>query len=108
MSSRVAKQAVLLLLGISACSFPWRAAYAAEGPVAWWSFEAVNDGAIIDRAAQYDDRVEGNAKLIGGPVGKALLFDGFTAVIDRPAADAPECGRCRRRSPAQPRPAGCR
>ena len=61
----------------------------AEGPVAWWTFDSTADGVVADRAAERDDRVEGNYKLIRGPVREALLFDGFTAVIDRPAADAP-------------------
>lgn len=62
----------------------------AEAPVAWWSFDAAVDGATLDRAANREDLVEGNYKLIGGPVNQALLFDGFTAVIDRSAADAPK------------------
>jgi hypothetical protein len=62
---------------------------AAEGPVAWWTFDSAVEGLVTDRAAKRDDRVEGNHKLIGGVVGGALLFDGFTTVIDRPAADAP-------------------
>lgn len=63
---------------------------AAEGPAAWWPFDSVEEGLVTDRASDRNDRVEGNIKLIGGPVGKALLFDGFTAVIDRPAADTPK------------------
>ena len=61
----------------------------AEGPVAWWSFDSVTENVVTDRATDRRDSVEGNHRLIGGAVGKALLFDGFTTVIDRPAADAP-------------------
>jgi hypothetical protein len=57
--------------------------------VAWWSFDSALEGVVADRAAEREDRVEGNYTLMGGAVGKALLFDGFTTVIDRPAAAAP-------------------
>ena len=49
-------------------------------------------GVVTDRAAGREDRVEGNHKSIRGAVGNALLFDGFTAVIDRPAAAARDPG----------------
>jgi len=58
-------------------------------PVAWWTFDSAGDGTVIDGAADRDDCVEGNFKLLRGAVGNALLFDGFTTVIDRRAADAP-------------------
>jgi len=65
------------------------AAAPAPGPLAWWTFDSAEEGLVFDRAADRKDRVEGNYKLIGGPVGKALLLDGFTTAIDRPAATAP-------------------
>ncbi len=61
----------------------------AEGPVAWCTFDSAAGSVVADRAADRDDRVEGNYTLTRGAVGNALLFDGFTTVIDRPAADAP-------------------
>jgi hypothetical protein len=61
----------------------------AQEPVAWWPFDSIDQGAVIDRASGREDRVEGSAGPIRGAVGQALLFDGFTAVIDRPAAAAP-------------------
>lgn len=61
----------------------------AGGPVAWWTFDSVEGGVVADRAARQNDRVGGNHTLARGAVGSALLFDGFTTVIDRPAADAP-------------------
>ena len=61
----------------------------ADSPLAWWPFDAVTEGVVADHAANRDDRVEGNCTLTRGAVGSALLFDGFTTVIDRPAADAP-------------------
>jgi hypothetical protein len=62
---------------------------AAEGPVAWWAFDSAEESVVVDRGADRNDRVEGNFKIIGGPVGSSLLFDGFTTVIERPAAAAP-------------------
>jgi len=61
----------------------------AQGPIAWWSFDSAEGSVVADRAAGREDRVEGNHSLTRGAVGSALLFDGFTTVIDRPAADAP-------------------
>ena len=61
----------------------------AEGPVAWWTFDSATESVVADRAADREDRVEGNYTLTRGAVGNALLFDGFTTVVDRPAADAP-------------------
>jgi len=61
----------------------------AEGPLAWWSFDSAVEGVVTDGAADREDRVEGNHKIIRGAVGDALLFDGFTTVIDRAAADVP-------------------
>jgi len=65
---------------------------AAEGPVAWWTFDSAAENAVTDRAAGRQDRVEGNYKLIPGAVENALLLDGFTTVLERPAAEAPRLG----------------
>jgi hypothetical protein len=65
------------------------AAAPAPGPVAWWTFDSAEEDLVFDRAGDQKDRVEGNYKFIDGPVGKALLLDGFTSAIDRPAATAP-------------------
>ena len=67
-------------------------AVAAQEPVAWWSFDEVEDGVAIDRAAGRKDHVEGNHSVMPGAAGGALLFDGFTTVLDRAAADAPTLG----------------
>ena len=58
---------------------------AAEGPVAWWTFDSAAEDVVADRAADRDDRLEGNYTLMRGAVGNALLFDSFTTVLDRPA-----------------------
>ena len=65
---------------------------AAQGPVAWWPFDSLEGDAVVDRAAGREDHLEGNGKLIRGAVGNALLFDGFTTVLDRGAAEVPPLG----------------
>ncbi|MDY7109273.1 MAG: FAD-dependent oxidoreductase [Planctomycetota bacterium] len=62
---------------------------AGRDPVARWAFDSVEEGMVTDRAVGRDDRIEGNYTLTRGAVGSALLFDGFTTVIDRPASDVP-------------------
>ena len=89
MSQLVMKQLSNLTLALCIGLILTAGVAVAEGPVAWWTFDSVAEGVVADRAADRDDRVEGNYKLIRGAVGNALLFDGFTTVIDRPAADAP-------------------
>jgi len=64
-------------------------AAATEGPAAWWSFDSVVGGRVADRAAGREDPLVGNHQVIRGAVANAILFDGFTTVVDRPAADAP-------------------
>ncbi|HUG53039.1 MAG TPA: LamG domain-containing protein [Vicinamibacteria bacterium] len=59
-------------------------------PVAWWSLDEVVDEGIGDRASQTTDRLEGHHRLVDGVTGKALVFDGYTTVLRRPAASAPK------------------
>ncbi|TWU28954.1 LamG domain-containing protein [Novipirellula artificiosorum] len=78
-------------VAVSLC-LPWiltTSVVASEDPSAWWSFDSIEKNVVADRSADREDHVEGNHKLIGGAVGKALQFDGFTTVIDRASADAP-------------------
>ena len=89
MTKKLNTLAAVLFVG---CILTAGATGADEGPVAWWPFDSVDDGLVADRAAKRDDPIEGNYKLIRGPIGGALLFDGFTTVIDRPAADVPLLG----------------
>jgi hypothetical protein len=71
------------------CWFLTVTGLAAQEPLAWWTFDSATDGVVTDRAAGRDDRVQGSGTLLGGVAGNALLFDGFTTVIDRPASAAP-------------------
>ncbi len=82
---------VLAVACLGLVSIPIRAV-AAQQPVASWSFDAIEENVVADSAAKRGDAVEGTYKLMRGAVRGALLFDGFTTVIDRPAAEAPRLG----------------
>jgi hypothetical protein len=62
----------------------------AGGPVAWWSLDAVEDGATRDRARGTTDRLEGGSRVAEGVIGGAVVFDGYTTVLRRAAAQAPQ------------------
>jgi len=66
---------------------------AQEKPAASWDFGVVRDGKIRDAAAAIDDPVGGNFRLVPGVKGQALILDGYTTRIVRPAAQAPKLGR---------------
>ena len=59
-------------------------------PVAWWKFDQENSRRVIDQVSNTGDSIEGNFKLVGGVVGRALKFDGFTTVIRRPSEKVPK------------------
>jgi hypothetical protein len=61
----------------------------AEEFLAWWSFDQVQDGRASDRVSRVEDTIGGNFTPTAGVVGNALLFDGFTTEIVRPAASVP-------------------
>jgi hypothetical protein len=61
----------------------------AEELLAWWSFDQVQNGKTTERAAMTEDAIGGNFSPTAGVVGQALLFDGFTTEIIRPAASVP-------------------
>ncbi len=85
-SKQLRIEAAALCLG---AIFTTSAIAAGEGPAAWWSFDSVADSRVADRAAGREDPIAGNCQVIRGVVADAVLFDGFTTVIDRPAAQAP-------------------
>ena len=81
---------LLFALGALSAAWPgisWTAH--AEDFLACWSFDQVKDGRTTERVAGIEDTIGGNFKQTAGVVGKALLFDGFTTEIVRPAASAP-------------------
>jgi hypothetical protein len=58
--------------------------------LAWWEFDRVAEGRVIDSASGIEDVVDGNYKLVPGVSGRGLKFDGFTTVIKRRAEAAPK------------------
>lgn len=61
---------------------------ATEGPVAWWKFDGP---AAVDAVSGVSDGIEGNFKFMPeGVRGGCLRFDGFTTVVRRAAAKAPD------------------
>jgi hypothetical protein len=78
----------LALLPWLAAGFP---AAAAEGPVAWWRFD---DRTAADSAGGGTDAIAGNhAFMPDGVRGGCLRFDGFTTLVRREAARAPNPAR---------------
>lgn len=64
---------------------------ALDGPVAWWRFD---DETVVDSAGKTTDSIEGNYRFMPeGVRGACLRFDGFTTLVRRPAAKAPDLSR---------------
>ena len=99
------------LLVVSLLSAVLGLAQAADGPVAWWTFDerpardssskendaqaAVSGGptTVLDRASGARDLIHGHLRRVPGVAGDALLFDGFTTRVVRPAASVPPLTR---------------
>jgi Concanavalin A-like lectin/glucanases superfamily len=60
-----------------------------RAPAAWWRFETVEQGSVLDAAQGARDAIAGGFTLVEGVSGKALRLDGFTTVITRKAQEAP-------------------
>ncbi len=61
----------------------------AQGPVAWWPLDTVEEETSPDWAGGHRDRLEGLHRIAPGVVGQAVVFDGYTTVLTRTAATAP-------------------
>ena len=66
-----------------------RAATAGDGPAALWKFDEGTGVVAKDAAAGLEDPIAGHFTFTPGVSGTALKFDGFSASVDRKAADAP-------------------
>jgi hypothetical protein len=66
-----------------------RGADVRPGAAAWWTFDDVINGSVTDQASGIHDEIRGNFQLVGGVVGGAIRFDGFTTCVTRRAAAAP-------------------
>lgn len=80
----------VLVLSVAAAAAAPDGQPPAAGPVAWWSLEAVEDGATRDQARGGVDRLEGGSRVVEGVLGRAVVFDGYTTVLRRAAAEAPQ------------------
>jgi hypothetical protein len=61
-----------------------------DGVLAWWKFDKVIEGGVLDSASGVEDSLKGNFKPVSGVLGQALKFDGFTSVIKRKGELAPK------------------
>lgn len=59
-------------------------------PIAWWKFDEGTGDKVRDGAGGFEDQILNNYDWVKGTSGKALKFDGFATVIERPAKDAPK------------------
>lgn len=62
----------------------------AGDPVASWNFDNAQDDKVTDSSAGKDDAVTGHFRLAEGVKGKAIVMDGYTSCITRPAKQFPE------------------
>ena len=62
---------------------------APRGPVAWWSFDAVEGRQVLDGASGTRDEVRGHFRIVTGAAGRALKLDGYTTRVVRAAGRAP-------------------
>ena len=81
---------VLALLLIATAVPAQEAAVPNRDPVAWWPLDEVGEHGSSDRVSQTTDRLEGYHRLVDGVAGKALMFDGYTSVLRRASASAPQ------------------
>ncbi len=65
------------------------AGHAQDSPVARWTFDEALDGEALDVAGQRRDGVTGRSRRVAGVAGSALVFDGYTTALVRPAGFAP-------------------
>jgi hypothetical protein len=64
--------------------------YGESGPAARWSFDGKTVETVVDDVSGTRDPIAGNFRIVTGVSGEALKFDGYTSVVTRKAADAPE------------------
>ena len=64
----------------------------APSHIAWWKFDDIRDGSVLDQEAGISDAISGNYKMVKGISGEALKLDGFTTQVTRNAEKAPELG----------------
>jgi len=59
--------------------------YADQDFAGWWTLDRADNGIVIESISQSADTVRGFQKHVTGVRGEALLYDGYTTYISRPA-----------------------
>lgn len=85
----IVRKSVLLLTLAGILWTATTASSADNGPVALWKFDEGTGTAAQDTVSGMKDPIQGQFKYAPGVAGTALKLDGFSASIDRKAADAP-------------------
>ena len=60
-----------------------------DKPVCHWDFENIQDENVVDVIENITDELQGLYKIVEGPEGKAIQFDGYTTKIIRKKEKAP-------------------
>ncbi len=89
MNTRTFSIGILIVLIWLAAGPPSAAEEPTPKPAAWWTFDEVRDGRVIDRAGEASDPLSGNFRLVRGVKGQAVKFDGYTTVVRRDAGAVP-------------------
>lgn len=64
--------------------------YAVDAPpAAWWSFDRIKDGAVLDAIGRHADTLNGFFDVAEGVSGNCLRFDGYTTGVIRNFSAAP-------------------
>jgi len=62
-------------------------------PVAYWNFDRVQDKKVLDSVGGQQDVVSGFHRQVRGVKGQAIVMDGYTTCIARPAKQVPQLGQ---------------
>src|SRR5512135_2435660 len=76
------------VLGAVAISSP-RSPVEPPRPVAWWTFENIQEGRVTDSVTGARDEVRGHFRPLRGVSGQAIKFDGYTTCVVRTSGEAP-------------------
>ncbi len=86
------KKAVLICL-LSFLSLAGRSQANDINPLAYWSFDSIQDERVFESVSGTQDPVSGFHRLVKGVKGQAIVLDGYTTCISSSANQAPELGQ---------------
>lgn len=61
--------------------------------VALWTLDHIQDSNVLESVSEQEDAVSGNYRLVRGAKGQAIVMDGYTTCITRPAQRVPQFGQ---------------